>query len=47
MSAEQKAQIKAMMQQQMAIAKRLQPLPENVALVKSMLPQISKVLDAE
>lgn len=47
MSAEQKAQIKAMMQQQMAMARRLQPLPENVTLVKSMLPQISKVLDAE
>lgn len=47
MSVEQKAQIKAMMQQQMAMAKRLQPLPENVSLVKSMLPQISKVLDAE
>ncbi|MDA7948323.1 MAG: hypothetical protein MPJ78_12705 [Hyphomicrobiaceae bacterium] len=47
MSAEQKAQIKAMMQQQMAMARSLQPKPENVALVKSMLPQISAVMDGQ
>ena len=47
MSAEQKAQIKAMMQQQMAFAKTLQPKPENVTLIKSMLPQISAVMDAQ
>lgn len=47
MSAEQKAQIRAMMQQQMAFAKTLQPKPENVTLIKSMLPQITSALEAQ
>ena len=47
MSAEQKAQIKAMMQQQMAFAKKLQPKPENVMLIKGMLPQLTAVMDTQ
>ncbi|MEM8744980.1 MAG: hypothetical protein AAGF14_10125, partial [Pseudomonadota bacterium] len=47
MSADQKAQIKAMIQQQMAFAKTLQPKPENVTLVKSMLPQLTAVMDTQ
>ena len=39
LSAEQKAQLKAAMSAQMGMVSRFQPKPENLAVVKSMMPQ--------